>query len=129
MLFIKDMREKNRPAYIKDVIVSLFGGYVVTFLGIVILAILLLMFQITENTVDVGILIIYILSGLSAGFIVGKRTGSRRLLWGMVSGILYFLVLFMVSLILKQDMNDLGNDLTTTVLICVGSGMLGGILS
>ena len=129
MLFIKDMKEKNRPAYIKDVIVSLFGGYVVTFLGIVILAILLLMFQITENTVDVGILIIYILSGLSAGFIVGKRTGSRRLLWGMVSGILYFLVLFMVSLILKQDMNDLGNDLTTTVLICVGSGMLGGILS
>ncbi|MBR3601368.1 MAG: TIGR04086 family membrane protein [Lachnospiraceae bacterium] len=129
MLFIKDMREKNRLAYIKDVIVSLFGGYVVTFLGIVILAILLLMFQITENTVDVGILIIYILSGLSAGFIVGKRTGSRRLLWGMVSGILYFLVLFMVSLILKQDMNDLGNDLTTTVLICVGSGMLGGILS
>lgn len=129
MLFIKDMREKNRPAYIKDVIVSLFGGYVVTFLGIVILAILLLMFQITENTVDVGILIIYILSGLSAGFIVGKRTGSRRLLWGMVSGILYFLVLFIVSLILKQDMNDLGNDLTTTVLICVGSGMLGGILS
>lgn len=129
MLFIKDMREKNRPAYIKDVIVSLFGGYVVTFLGIVILAILLLMFQITENTVDVGILIIYILSGLSAGFIVGKRTGSRRILWGMVSGILYFLVLFMVSLILKQDMNDLGNDLTTTVLICVGSGMLGGILS
>ena len=129
MLFIKDMREKNRLAYIKDVIVSLFGGYVVTFLGIVILAILLLMFQITENTVDVGILIIYILSGLSAGFIVGKRTESRRLLWGMVSGILYFLVLFMVSLILKQDMNDLGNDLTTTVLICVGSGMLGGILS
>ena len=45
MLFIKDMREKNRPAYIKDVIVSLFGGYVVTFLGIVILAILLLMSQ------------------------------------------------------------------------------------
>lgn len=129
MLFIKVMREKGRLDYIKDVVVSLFGGYAVTFLGIVILALLLLMFQITENVVDVGILVTYILSGLSTGFIVGKRTGSRRLVWGMVSGICYFLILFLVSLILKQDMSDLGNDLTTTVLICVGSGILGGMLS
>ena len=129
MLLIKDMREKNRLDYIKDIIVSLFGGYVVTFLGIVILAFLLLTFQISENAVDIGILVIYILAGLSAGFIVGKRTGSRRLVWGMISGICYFLVLFLMSLILKQDMNNLGNDLTTTILICVGSGMLGGVLS
>ena len=79
MLLIKDMREKNRLDYIKDIIVSLFGGYVVTFLGIVILAFLLLTFQISENAVDIGILVIYILAGLSAGFIVGKRTGSRNL--------------------------------------------------
>ena len=123
------MREKSRLDRIKDIVVSIFGGYAVTFLGIVILAFLLLMFQITENVVNVGILVIYVLSTLSAGFIVGKRAGSRKFMWGMASGICYFVILYLVSLILKQDMNHLANDLVTIILICVGSGTLGGMLS
>ena len=123
------MREKGRLDYIKDVVVSLFGGYSVTFLGVTILAFLLLMFQITENIVDIGILVIYILSGLSAGFIVGKRIGNKKFIWGMVSGACYFFILLLLSLVLKQDMNGFENDLTTTILICIGSGTLGGMLS
>mgnify|MGYP003293643461 CR=1 FL=1 len=113
----------------KDVVVSIFGSYVVTFLGILVLAFALLMFQITESSVDIGILIIYILAGLMAGFIVGKRTGSRKFLWGMISGACYFLILFLVSLAFGQDVNHLGSDLTTTMFICIGSGTLGGMLS
>jgi len=114
---------------VKDVVVSIFGSYVVTFLGILVLAFVLLMFQITESSVDIGILIIYILAGLSAGFIVGKRTGSRKFLWGMISGAGYFLILFLLSIALGQNVNHLGNDLITTTLICIGSGTLGGMLS
>ena len=123
------MKEKGKLDYIKDVIVSLLGSYVITFLGILVLALLLLMFQITERNVDLGIVVIYILAGLTAGIIVGKRIGSRKFLWGMISGSGYFLILFMVSVTLGQDMKHLGNDLTTTFLICMGSGTLGGMLS
>ena len=123
------MKEKRSLDYVKDVIVSMFGSYVVTFLGILILAFVLLLFQITESSVDIGILVIYILAGLSAGFIVGKRTGNRQFLWGMVSGACYFLILFLVSVVLHQNVEHLGNDLVTTILICVGSGTLGGMLS
>lgn len=123
------MKEKRSLDYVKDVIVSMFGSYVVTFLGILILAFVLLLFQITESSVDIGILVIYILAGLSAGFIVGKRTGNRKFLWGMVSGACYFLILFLLSVVLHQNVEHLGNDLVTTILICVGSGTLGGMLS
>ena len=123
------MKEKGRLDYAKDVVVSILGSYVVTFLGILVLALVLLMFQITESSVDIGILVIYILAGLSAGFIAGKRTGNRKFLWGMISGTGYFLILLLLSVVLGQDVSHLGNDLITTLLICIGSGTLGGMLS
>ena len=123
------MKEKGNLDYVKDVVVSIFGSYLVTFLGILVLALLLLVFQITENSVDIGILIIYILAGLTAGVIVGKRTGNRKFLWGMISGTGYFLILLLLSVVLGQDVSHLGNDLITTLLICIGSGTLGGMLS
>ena len=123
------MKEKGSLDYIKDVVISILGSYMITFLGILVLAFVLFMFQITENGVDIGILVIYILAGLSAGFIAGKRTGNRKFLWGMISGAGYFLVMLLVSAVLGQNVRNLGSDLVTTILICVGSGTLGGMLS
>ena len=123
------MKEKNKLDYAKDVAVSLFVGYVITFLGIVILAFLLLMFQLSESMVDIGIIIIYVLSCLLAGFVVGKRTKNRKFLWGMLSGGIYFCILLIISLLARQSMENVGNDLTTVLFICIGSGTLGGMLS
>ena len=123
------MKEKNKLDYTKDVTVSLFVGYVITFLGIMILAFLLLMFQLSESMVDIGIIIIYVLSCLLAGFVVGKRTKNRKFLWGMLSGGIYFCILLIISLLARQSMENVGNDLTTVLFICIGSGTLGGMLS
>ena len=123
------MENKKGLDYAKDVLISMLGGYVITFLGILILAFLLLILQITENTVDIGILVIYAVANLTAGFIIGKRTKRRKFLWGMVSGTGYFLILFALSGILGQEAANLGEDLMTTFLICTGSGTLGGMLA
>ena len=74
------MENKKGLDYAKDVLISMLGGYVITFLGILILAFLLLILQITENTVDIGILVIYVVANLTAGFIIGKRTKRRKFL-------------------------------------------------
>lgn len=125
----KDRKEKTKLDYAKDILVSLFGGYSVTVLGIVILAFLLLMLQISENTVDMGILVIYVLACLLSGIIVGKRTKTKKFLWGFLSGSVYFIVLFLVSMAANQSMEKQGNDFITTLLICAGSGTLGGMIS
>ena len=125
----KKMVAKNKLDYAKDILVSLFGGYVITFLGIVIVALLLLLFQISENMVEIGIIVIYVLACLCAGFIIGKRTKTKKFLWGMLSGGIYFIMLLMISLIAQNSMENIGNDLVTVLLICVGSGTLGGMIS
>jgi len=47
----------------------------------------------------------------------------------MVSGTGYFLILFFLSKMLGQEVGKLGKDLITTLLICGGSGTLGGMIS
>lgn len=123
------MKEKNKLDYVKDVLISLFGGYVITFLGIVVVAFLLLMFQISENVVDIGIILIYILACLGCGFIIGRRTKTKKFLWGMVSGGVYFILLIVISLCMHHSPGNVGSDLMTVLLLCVGSGTLGGMIS
>ena len=123
------MVSKNKLDYTKDVLISLLGGYGITFLGIVIISMLLLFFQISEDMVDIGIMAIYVLACLGGGFIIGKRTKSRKFLWGMVSGVIYFAILLVVSFLVQSSMNNIGNDLVTVMLMCIGSGTLGGMIS
>lgn len=120
---------KSKSDYVKDVLVALFGGYVITFLGIVLLALLLLFFQISENMVDIGIIAIYIVACLSLGIIIGKRTKNKRFLWGMLGGSIYFLLLVLISLMGHQSLGGEGKDIITTFMICMGSSTLGGMLS
>ena len=125
----KSYPEKNKTDFAKDVMVALFGGYAITFFGIVILAFMLLLFQFSENMLEMGILAIYFFACLTAGIIAGKRMESRKILWGMFMGSLYFIIIFSVSLLLNQSMERSGRDVVTMYLICVGSGILGGRLS
>ena len=126
---VKEMSGKNKLDYVKDFFVSLLGGYSVTFLGIVILAFLLLMFQISEDMVDVGIILIYILACLGTGFIIGKRIKMKKFFWGMLAGGLYFLVLLFMSMMLHNSLEGAGRDIITVFLICAGSGTVGGMIS
>lgn len=125
----KGMSGKNKTDYVKDVLVSLLGGYGITVLGIVILAFLLLMLQMSEDMVDIGIIIIYVLACLTAGVIIGKRTKMKKFLWGLLAGGMYFLVLLVMSVILHNTLGGEGRDIITVFLICAGSGTLGGMIS
>lgn len=120
--------EKKKVEYGADVLLSMLAGYGITLAGIVILALLLLFFQISETTVEVGVLVIYALSGLGAGFVIGKRTKRKKFVWGMVSGAGYFLILFLVSLCLHSA-GELGNQPVTAAIICMAAGTIGGMIS
>ena len=122
----KDLRKKKVVDYAKDIVVSILGGYVVTFLGILILALLLFMFQISENTVNIVIIAIYISSCFLTGIVVGKRIGTRKFLWGMMSGFFYYMLLFGFSVYLDKN---IGNNALNVFLICTGSSTLGGMVS
>lgn len=106
----------------------LMAAYAVTGILLAVLAMLLYKLQLGENIVEIGILVVYVVSSLLAGLFFSKGAKSRRFLWGMAAGSVYFLIICVLSAIIEPDFAVFSNSCITTMLICIGSGMLGGML-
>lgn len=124
------MREnvKNKPEVI-FLLKCLVFSYIITGVLLMVLAFLLYRLQLKENIVSIGIIVIYTAASFFAGFAAGKKMGSRKFLWGLLMGVLYFTVLTIVSLIVNRQIDDIAGNFVTALGICAGSGMLGGMLS
>ena len=108
---------------------SLLISYLLTAGLLLLLALFLYKFSLTEKIVSLCITGIYILVTFLAGFLAGKREGARKFLWGLLMGCLYFFILTLVSLIVNHGMGDLCSGFLATLILCAASGMLGVMLS
>lgn len=104
-------------------------AYIITGVLLMLLAFLLYRLQLKEGIVSIGIIVIYIAASFFSGWAAGKKMGSRKFLWGLLMGVLYFAVLSVVSLIVNRQVDDVAGNFVTALGICAGSGMLGGMLS
>lgn len=104
-------------------------SYILTAALLLVLAFLLYKMELSEGPVAVAIIVIYVIATFFAGFMTGKKMQSRKFLWGLLMGVAYFVVLALVSLAVKQSPETLGNSFFTTLVLCAGGGMLGGMLS
>ena len=77
---------------------SLLCGYIVTGFLLMILALMLYKLGLSEQNVNAGIVLIYVISTFSAGFVLGKLAGKRKFLWGLFAGITYFVLLMLITL-------------------------------
>lgn len=117
-----------RPPVVR-ILQCLLFGYLITGVMLLLLAALLYRLKLSEQVVSVGIILVYVVSSLVSGLIAGKKAGSNKYLWGLLQGCLYFVVLLLVTLIVRRTLSDFGSNLVTTFLLCAGSGMLGGMLA
>ena len=120
---------RNVSNVILRILKALLTSYVVTGILLLVLAFLLYQFQLSKSAVDIGILAIYIISCFLAGFIEGKIMGTRKFLWGAVVGLLYFVLLALISLAVNQGFDNSSSNFVTTLILCAAGGMLGGMLS
>ncbi len=108
---------------------TLLFSYILTAGLLLILALLLFKLELSEGPVAVAIIAIYVVATFFAGFMTGKKLQNRKFLWGLLMGAAYFVVLVLISLAVKQSPDTLGDSFFTTMVLCAGGGMLGGMLS
>lgn len=108
---------------------ALLAGYVVTGVLLMILALLLYKIDLDEQKVTMGIIATYVISTFTGGFIMGKLVEEQLFVWGLILGVIYFLLLFAVSFAVNHQLQSNGTNLITTLLLCAGGGMLGGMVS
>lgn len=112
-----------------DGIKALLCAYIVTGILLLILTVLLYKLGLSEENVNAGITLTYVISTFSGGFVMGKLSGTRKFLWGLLTGVLYFVLLLLISLGIYHSVQGEISTLVTTFLLCAGGGMLGGMMA
>lgn len=112
-------------ALLKGLLIS----YIITALLLLLFSFLMLKMDLPSIVISGGINFAYIISAFIGGFFVGKSLEQKKFLWGLAMGVLYFLVLLMVSLLMNRVSPLPFGGLFTVFIICGLSGMLGGMIS
>lgn len=107
----------------------LLASYIVTGISLLVLTFFMYKFELNEKIVSAAIVGIYVVSTLIGGMIIGKLTKSKRYLWGMVLGIIYFVLLLLITLGVYRTLNGDSVSIVTSLILCAGGGMTGGMIS
>ncbi len=126
-LKLKARDAKENPA--KVLAVVLFIMFIISGLLLLLLALLLYRLELSEAVVKVAVIIIYIVTGMSGGILMGKKIKDKKFLWGFLAGTVYFGILFVISLAVKGGTGIEPVKMVTTWVLCACAGTAGGMIS
>lgn len=111
-------------AMLKSVMVA----YVLTAIVLLVLSFIMYRFKMSVTGANGGILVTYVIACLTGGFLFSGSLEEKRYLGGGLMGVVYFLIVYCVSAIWNQSVAVQMPGMLTAFLICVFSGMLGGMI-
>ena len=103
--------------------------YVVTAMLLFLLAVLVQRFNWDNNAISIGISTVYVISCFIGGFFVGKVQQNKKFIWGILIGLAYLIIMLVITLVVKHGFHSSVSAFVTNLLLCLGAGMLGGMLS
>jgi putative membrane protein (TIGR04086 family) len=128
---LKARNEKTNPCVMLSVILAVM--FVISGILLLLLAWGLYQMDLSEAVVKIGVVAIYIIACFTGGFLLGRWIQDKKYLWGLLTGALYFVLLFVVSILLKKGMGEVLMEepmrVLTTFALCTVSAMAGGMFS
>ena len=115
--------------YIVSILKALIISYVISAASLLVLAGLLYWLDIGEAHIQIGVIAAYIASCVIGGFYVGRKMKKRDFLWGLIVGVLYYSIHIAAVIAVEGVQPERIVPGTALALLCMGSGMLGGMLS
>ena len=122
-------RRIRKDTKILWVLKGLLVSYVVTGVLLLLLAMALYRLELNEKSVSAAVIVIYVLSTLVGGIVIGKLAKVRRFLWGLLLGGSYFTLLMLITLGVYHPLSGDGVHFLTTFVLCAGGGMAGAMIS
>lgn len=103
--------------------------YAVTAVLLFLLAFFVQQFGWESGVISVGISVVYVISCFWGGFLSGKVQRSKKFIWGILMGLMYVIVMLVITFVVKAGFGSGGRDFVMNLLLCLGGGMLGGMVS
>ena len=124
---MEQLRGHGRSA--ATMLLGLILSCIVTTVILLILAFVMLKLQPENGMIEIGILVTYAVSCFLGGWYCGRRMEKRKFLWGMLLGVLYFLLLFLISGMGDRAIQSGIAQGLGALALCAGGGMFGGMLA
>ena len=103
--------------------------YALTAICLLFLTFLLYRYEVGTGILSGGVTVTYLLWGFSGGFLLGRNAASRRFVWGLLAGVLYFGGIFLMSTALQHGFPRNPRSAILTAILCLLAGMTGGMTS
>ena len=108
---------------------SLLISYLLTGIILAILSYFVFQYELKEQVVNIVIVVTYVIANFAGGFICGKKIKEKKFLWGLCVGLLYAMILMLVSVSLGNSTFLFDKTNITMIMLCTGGGMLGGMFA
>ncbi|MDO5338873.1 MAG: TIGR04086 family membrane protein [Eubacteriales bacterium] len=115
--------------YIRKIVKALIAGYVITLLMLGLLTYFMRKFTLDEKAVDNIIFGIYIAGSFTGAMLSAWMIKKRRVVIGIIYGIVYITVLMVIAAIMKKQAPDSSNNIVMSVAASVAAGAFGGFFS
>lgn len=114
---------------ITKILFSVLVMFVFTAICLLILSFVWYKTKLADGYINIGIKIIYVLSGFTGGFLTGKAMEKRAFMWGMLTGLIYYVIILLVSLAVTGSFFSSLENSMVFLALCLLSGMFGGMIS
>ena len=114
--------------YFLSVIKALVISYILSASALFVLAALLYYLDIKSEQIRIGMLITYAAACFAGGFYIGRKVKKREFLWGLIVGMLYYSIHMGAVIAIEGSLPDQIVPVTALALLCMGSGMCGGMV-
>ena len=117
---------------------SLVFAYIATGILLCLLAFIIYQSNAGMKIANLGITLTYILASVFAGMLIGSvfagmligsKIGKKKFLWGFAAGMLYFMILTLISWIFQKNIVLFSTERITACFLCIAGGTLGGMLA
>lgn len=101
---------------------------VVSLIGMLAAALIFCLVGEGKNRMMISVYVIIVIAVILGGFYVGRKMGFRRFLWGMALGGVYCIGLYLISAFSGGMELSKCQFQVPFILLCLGSGMFGGMI-
>lgn len=113
--------------YVTAVLKALILSYIISAAALIALAGMMYRLDMGDTRLRVGVIITYIVSVAIGGFYVGRKVKKREFLWGLVVGLCITAYILRPSSPPRVFSRIVLLRAAALALLCMGSGMLGGM--
>ena len=122
------MKRDNMMQVVFRMIKALIIAGLVTVLFLLLISIWMYRADPGEKVLSAALILTYIAAGFLGGLYMGHKMDRRKFLWGMGTGLFYFLVLTVLAFALPGGVLQDTKKWMLAGVLCAGSGCIGGMI-